>query len=180
MKISSENSSAEIKEVVLSDDTKKEADTLTDKEFIAKGDENYKKQDYDASIINYKAALELNPSDEVTLLKLGNIYKIKNDNKNAINFYKKSIVVNPNYADGWFNLGLVYANEENNGKAKECFHRVIALNPNYSYAYYALGLAYDQDGDKKEALNNYKIFLTQNKDENTAKVVRQKIQNLEK
>ena len=115
-----------------------------------------------------------------TLLKLGNIYKIKNDNKNAINFYKKSIVVNPNYVDGWFNLGLGYASDNNNGKAKECFHHVITLNPNYSYAYYALGIAYEQDGNKKEALNNYKIFLTQTKDENLAQVVQQKITKLEK
>ena len=124
--------------------------------------------------------MKINPSDDVTLLKIGNIYKLKNDNKNALNFYKKSIIVNPNYADGWFNLGLVYANEKNNNKAKECFHRVTTLNPNYSYAYYALGLAYEQDNNKKEALNNYKIFLTQTKDEDLANVVQQKIKNLEK
>lgn len=174
---------AEIKEVKLSMDSaeKVEADVAqNNKDLIAIGDENYKKKNYDVSIRNYQDALKINPSDEVTLLKLGNIYKIKNDNKNAINFYKKSIVVNPNYVDGWFNLGLGYASDNNNGKAKECFHHVITLNPNYSYAYYALGIAYEQDGNKKEALNNYKIFLTQTKDENLAQVVQQKITKLEK
>ena len=174
---------AEIKEVTLSmdDADKVEADDAQhNKDLIAIGDENYKKKNYDVSIRNYQDALKLNPSDEVTLLKLGNIYKIKNDNKNAISFYKKSIVVNPNYADGWFNLGLGYASDNSNGKAKECFHHVITLNPNYSYAYYALGVAYEQDGNKKEALNNYKIFLTQTKDEDLAQIVQQKITNLEK
>ena len=155
-------------------------ETLANKNLIAKGDENYKNQRYDESIKNYQEALSLNPSDEITLLKIGNIYKIKNDNKNALNFYKKAIVVNPNYADGWFNLGLVYANEENTSKAKECFHRVITLDPNYGYAYYALALAYDQDGDEKEALNNYKIFLTRNKDAAVEKIVRERIKALEK
>lgn len=174
---------AEIKEVTLSMDEadKVEADDAQhNKDLIAIGDENYKKKNYDVSIRNYQDALKINPSDEVTLLKLGNIYKIKNDNKNAISFYKKSIVVNPNYADGWFNLGLGYASDNSNGRAKECFHHVITLNPNYSYAYYALGVAYEQDGNKKEALNNYKIFLTQTKDEDLAQIVQQKITNLEK
>ena len=182
VKIAEGDSPTEIKDVVLSIDEPKEeqANKIEEnKKLISLGDENYKSQNYDVSITNYQDALKINPSDEVTLLKLGNIYKLKDDNKNALNFYKKSIVVNPNYADGWFNLGLVYANENNNGKAKECFHRVISLNPNYGYAYYALGIAYEQDGNEKEALNNYKIFLTQNKDEAVAKVVREKIKLLE-
>ena len=183
VQVSPQENSAEIKEIVVPMESEPKADVENqdkNKDFIALGDENYKKKNYDISINNYQDALRLNPSDEVTLLKIGNIYKIKNDNKNALNFYKKSIVVNPNYTDGWFNLGLVYATDDNNGKARECFHRVISLNPNYSYAYYALGIAYEQDGNKKEALNNYKIFLTQTKDENTAKTVREKIKNLEK
>lgn len=170
------DTSNEIQEVLLTMDYGQE----DNKDLILKGDENYKNKNYDVAIRNYQDALNVNPADEVTLLKLGNIYKIKNDNKNAINFYKKSIVVNPNYADGWFNLGLVYANEKNNNRAKEAFHRVISLNPNYGYAYYALGLAYEQDGNTKEALNNYKIFLVHNRDEATAKSVQEKVSQLEK
>lgn len=167
----------EIKEVTLAVEPENTADY---KSLVASGDENYKSKNYDVSITNYQEALKIQPSDEVTLLKLGNIYRMKNDNKNAINYYKKSIVVNPNYSDGWFNLGLVYANEANNNKAKECFHRVVTLNPNYGYAYYALAIAYEQEGNIKEALNNYKIFLTQNQDETIAKTVREKISTLEK
>ena len=172
-----------IKEISLSMDDIRAgeiADAEQNKSAIAKGDENYKSKNYDTAIKNYQDALKINPSDEVTLLKIGNIYKLKNDNRNAISFYKKSIVVNPNYADGWFNLGLVYANDKNNNKAKEAFHRVITLNPNYGYAYYALGIAYEQDGNTKEALNNYKIFLTHSKDEATTKAVETKIKTLEK
>jgi tetratricopeptide (TPR) repeat protein len=181
--VKSTDASEGIKEISLSMDSIKAgeaADEEQNKGLIAKGDANYKSKNYDVAIHNYQDALKINPSDEVTLLKIGNIYKLKNDNKNAISFYKKSIVVNPNYTDGWFNLGLVYANDKNNNKAKEAFHRVIALNPNYGYAYYALGIAYEQDGNIKEALNNYKIFLTHSKDEATTKAVETKIKTLEK
>lgn len=176
-----DNDSA-IKEISLSMDNAKAADEANDdsyKKFVSSGDNNYKSKNYDESIKNYRDALKLKPADEVTLLKLGNIYKIKEDNKTAISYYKKSIVVNPNYADGWFNLGLVYAADKNNNKAKECFHRVITLDPTYGYAYYALGIAYEQDGNKKEALNNYKIYLTQKPDEAVKQTVEQKIKELE-
>lgn len=79
-------------EIVVSDNTEavnKEADLQKNKDLIALADENYKKKNYDTSILNYKEALKLNPSDEVTLLKIGNVYKLKNDETNAIDFYKK-------------------------------------------------------------------------------------------
>jgi tetratricopeptide (TPR) repeat protein len=180
VKISSDGAS--VTEVVLTMDSVNagEADDAEqNKSLIAKGDENYNNKNFDLAIKNYQEALKIKPSDEVTLLKIGNIYKLQNNTKSAISFYKKSIVVNPNYADGWFNLGLVYANDRNNGKAKECFYRVISLNPNYGYAYYALAVAYEQDDNAKEAINNYKIFLTHNKDEALAKTVEEKIKQLE-
>lgn len=183
VKVSSGAKANNLPEVNLSMESAKEdnaANVQKNKDLIAIGDENYKKKNYEVSIRNYQDALQLNPSDEVTLLKLGNIYKIKNDNKNAVNFYKKAIFVNPNYADGWFNLGLVYANDKNISGAKECFHRVISLDPNYGYAYYALAIAYEQDGNKTEAIKNYKIFLVHNKDEATSKSVLKKIKALEK
>ena len=183
VRVNLSNETKNVTEVKISMDTAKaddEADIQKNKDLIAIGDENYKKKSYDISIKNYQDALKLNPSDEVTLLKLGNIYKLKNDNKNAVSFYKKAIFVNPNYADGWFNLGLIYANDKNLSGAKECFHRVISLDPDYGYAYYALAIAYEQEDNKAEAVKNYKIFLTHNKDAETAKTVTDKIKTLEK
>ncbi len=149
------------------------------KSLIQIGDENYKLKNYDASIKNYQDALKLNPNDEVTLLKLGNIYKARNDQKEAANFYKKAIFVNPAYADGWFNLGLVRAGEKNYNEAKSCFKRVIALKPEYSNAYYALGMVNESSGDKAGALQNYNEFLRRKPDEKTAATVREKIKALQ-
>ena len=150
------------------------------KDLIAKGDANYKKDDYDAAIDNYKEALKVNPNDEVTLLKLGNIYKLKDDNSKALDYYKKSIVVNPDYTDGWFNLGLVYANDNNISKSKECFEKVISFDPEYAYAYYALAIAFEGEENKDEAVKNYNLFLKYNKDANMVKVVEDRINNLQK
>ena len=168
-------------EIVVSDNTEavnKEADLQKNKDLIALADENYKKKNYDTSILNYKEALKLNPSDEVTLLKIGNVYKLKNDETNAIDFYKKAIFVNPSYADGWFNLGLVYASQKNVSESKKCFERVVSLDADYAYAYYALALAYETENNKKEAVKNYELFLKYNKDPNQIKTVEEKIKSL--
>ena len=149
------------------------------KDLIAKGDEAYKKDNFDSAVENYKAALKINPSDEETLLKLGNIYKMQNDNGKALDFYKKAIFVNPDYADGWFNLGLVYANDNNISKSKECFEKVISLDAEYAYAYYALAIAYEEEDNKAEAVNNYRAFLKYNKDTNMVKVIEDRINSLQ-
>ena len=117
--------------------------------------------------------MKINPSDEVTLLKIGNVYKIKNDDANAINFYKKAIFVNPVYADGWFNLGLVYAGQKKVEDSKNCFNKVISINLEYAYAYYALGLAYESEKNTAEALKNYE-------DSKVVNQVKDKIKNMTK
>ena len=124
--------------------------------------------------------MKINPNDEVTLLKLGNIYKLKDDNDKALDYYKKAIVVNPDYTDGWFNLGLVYANDNDISKSKDCFEKVISFDPEYAYAYYALAIAFEGEENKDEAVKNYNLFLKYNKDANMVKVVEDRINNLQK
>ena len=124
--------------------------------------------------------MTINPGDEVTLLKIGNIYGLKNDNKTAAEFYKRAIVVKPEYADGWFNLGLAYANEKNYSEAKKSFSKVVEIKPDYAYAYYALAIAYETEANKPEALKYYKLFLQYNKDAENVAQVQDKIRSLEK
>lgn len=150
-------------------------------DFIAQGDKNYKSNNYDAAIKNYQDALQLVPNDAVTLLKIGNIYKMKEDNTKAINFYQKSIIVNPEYTDGWFNLGLAYANENNLIESQKSFEKVIEIDPNYNsgYAYYALGMAFEHQGKKSEAIKNYKTFIKHNNDKNLKNTVEEMIKKLQ-
>lgn len=181
----SDNSNGNLTEIVIVDSSQQNDNTPTydvsrNQDLIAIGDENYKSKSYDAAIRNYQDALKINPNDEVTLLKLGNVYKIKNDNKNAADFYKKAIFVNPDYQDGWFNLGLIYANEQNLPEAKKSFNRVLQLNPKYAYAYYALAFAAEAESNKEEALKNYKEFLKYNNDASAVQQVQEKIKSLEK
>ena len=151
------------------------------KDFILQGDKDYKNNNYDSAIKNYQDALQIVPNDEITLLKIGNIYKIKEDNSKAINFYQKAIIVNPDYTDGWFNLGLAYANENNLIEAQKSFEKVIDLDNDYNagYAYYALGMAFEHQGKKSDAVKNYKSFIKYNEDKNLINTVQEKIKELQ-
>jgi tetratricopeptide (TPR) repeat protein len=150
-------------------------------DFILEGDKNYKSNNYDAAIKDYQDALQLVPNDAVTLLKIGNIYKIKEDNTKAINFYQKAIIVNPDYTDGWFNLGLAYANENNLVESQKSFEKVIELDSDYNfgYAYYALGMALEHQGKKSDAVKNYKLFVKHNNDKELINSVQDKIKQLQ-
>ena len=150
-------------------------------DFITEGDKNYKSNNYDAAVKNYQDALQLVPNDEVTLLKIGNIYKLKEDNTKAINFYQKAIIVNPDYTDGWFNLGLAYANENNLIESEKSFEKVIELDSDYNfgYAYYALAMAQEHQGKKSEAVKNYKTFVKHNNDKDLINSVQEKIKELQ-
>ena len=167
--------------VVAAEEVSKEdaaLDAQRNKDLIAIADESFKIKKYDDAIRNYQAALKINPSDEVTLLKIGNTYKVQNDMTNAVDFYKKAIFVNPSYADGWFNLGLVYAGNNDISGCKECFKRVISIDSKYAYAYFALALAFETENNKEEAVKNYQKFLEYNTDETQVAPVLEKIKKL--
>ena len=151
-------------------------------DLISEGDKNYKDNNYDSALKNYQDALQLMPNDAVTLLKIGNIYKLREDNSKAINYYQKAIIVNPDYTDGWFNLGLAYANENNLIESQKCFEKVIDLDSNYNsgYAYYALAMAFEYQGKATDAIKNYKLFTKYNTDKNFINTAQEKIKQLQK
>ncbi len=156
--------------------------TEVDKQYqklLGSADKNYKNKEYDLALTSYKEALSLNPTDEKTLLKIGNVYRAQKDNKNASSYYKKAILTDINYADAWFNLGLVNAEEKNTDEAIKAFRKVVDIDPTYSYAYFALGIAYESQNNVKEAVKNYQAFLQYSDDSNTMGIVREKLQVLQ-
>ena len=155
------------------------ADVEKREQLLNSANQNFEAKNYDLAIEGYKEALKIQPSDNITLLKIGDAYKLKNDTHSAISFYKKSVFVNPGFSQGWFNLGLAYASIENYAGAKQSFYRAINIDPTYSYAYYALAVAYEKEGNKSEAIKNYKLFLNYNSDEATANQVKEAISKLE-
>ena len=169
------------KEVVVPMDTVSSITMKQNEDLIEEGDKNFKNNNFEAAIKNYQDALQLIPNDAVTLLKIGNIYQMQEDNTKAVNYYQKAIIVNPDYTDGWFNLGLAYANENNLIESQKSFERVIALDSDYNfgYAYYALGRAFESQGKNTEAIKNYKLFIKHNNDKDMIENAQEQIKQLQ-
>ena len=150
-------------------------------DLILEGDKNFKNNNYDAAVKKYQDALQLVPNDATTLLKIGNIYQLKQDHTKAVNYYQKSIIVNPDYTDGWFNLGIAYINENNLIEAQKSFERVISLDTdyNYGYAYYALANTLEHQGKTADAIKNYKLFTKHSNDKEMINTVQNKIKELQ-
>ena len=157
----------------------KEKIGISYEDLIKKGDEAYKKQNFDEAIDSYTKAVVIKPQDKITMLKIANLYKVVGNNTKALNFYDKVLVLEPENADAFFNKGLVYASLKNYDSAIQCFDKVIQLTPNYPYAYYSIGLAYEQKGDVNKALEYYYLYAGLETDEKMQITINQKIKSLE-
>jgi putative inorganic carbon (HCO3(-)) transporter len=65
----------------------------------------------------------------------------------------------PTEAKLMFNLGVAYLRTGETDKAKETFQKTIELKANYRNAYYALGLMYVDEGDNKQAAEQFMYIL---------------------
>ena len=57
-----------------------------------------------------------------------------------------------------FQLGLIYYNDNQFDKAKAEFERAVVLDSRYANARYFLGLIYDKEGNKNEAIAQFKVI----------------------
>ena len=146
---------------------------------LARGEECYKKQDYESAVDYYTKAVVYKPSDKILMQKIANIYKLMGNNAKAISFYDKIISIDSENSNAYFNKGLVYAGMKDYDNCIQCFEKVIQLTPEYPYAYYSLGMAYEQKGMKDKALEYYYLYSGLETDAGVLSVVEQKIKKLE-
>ena len=147
---------------------------------VEKGDNAYKQQKYNEAIDCYTKAVVFNPSDEIVMLKIANIYKILGNNDKALNFYDKILTIDPDNTDAYFNKGLVFANQKKYDDAIKCFEKVVELSPKYPYAYYSLGLTYELKNMPEKALEYYNLYIGVESDVKMLDSVKDKIKSLEK
>ena len=157
-----------------------ESQAPTNEPLTKQGDDAFRKQRYDEALSLYKKAAVINPSDTVTMLKIANIYKLKGDNKKAIDYYDKIILMDKDNTDAYFNKGLVYANDKDYDACIKCFEKVIEISPEYPYAYYSMGMAYELKDMPQKAIEYYHLYSGIESDEKMLDIVKDRIEQLEK
>lgn len=109
----------------------------------------------------YKAALEVNPLDEKSECRLGDIAALRGDQKEALERYSKALQLQPDDADANIGLAKVLMSMNQPEKAEALLKHAIALDPTSAQAHFRLGTIYRQTGrpdDAKQELAEYQKY----------------------
>jgi tetratricopeptide (TPR) repeat protein len=99
----------------------------------------------------YKKALALNPFDEASECRLGDIAAQRNDLKEAYERYTRAVQLRPGDEDANIGLAKVLMSMGQPQKAEPLLVHAIQLDPTNSLAHFRLGTLYRQTGRAAEA-----------------------------
>ncbi len=117
------------------------------------GDTEYRRQEFDVAIKNYKESISYYPDYTIAYFKLARTYfKIK-DYDNAKIYLIKNLLVNPNQEQSEKMLGDVFLRAGEIDSALTHYNNAIKINSNYSKAYYSLGTSLFKINDYAGAKN---------------------------
>src|SRR5487761_1858967 len=114
-----------------------------------RGNANAGKQQYDAAIADYDAALKRNPGSAATFNNRGLAYAAKGQYDRAMADYDQAIKLDANSAFAFNNRGLAETAQGHDQRAIADYDQAIKLDPNYAAAFYNRGLAKQHSGDAK-------------------------------
>jgi tetratricopeptide (TPR) repeat protein len=109
----------------------------------------------------YKAALEVNPLDEKSECRLGDIAALRGDQKEAFERYSRALQLQPDDADANIGLAKVLMSMNQPEKAEALLKHAIALDPTSAQAHFRLSTIYRQTGrpeDAKQELAEYQKY----------------------
>ena len=98
--------------------------------------------EYEKSVVEYKRALDLDPTSPDAYRGLARAYADLQRFDDAETTYKKAIDMKPEYWGGYDDLGLFYYNRGRYEEALTQFHRVVTLTPDNGRGYNHLGAVY--------------------------------------
>jgi len=126
------------------------------KEWLLKGREALKGENYDEAVECFQKAIAIKPNDAKAYYNLGIAYSEKGLLDEAMAEFKKAISINPNFAEAHNNLGTVYGKRGMIDEEISEYEKAIALNPNLAEPHNNLGFVYSEKGMLDEAISEYR------------------------
>jgi len=109
---------------------------FAESEWLMRGNESYRNEDYSSAITSYQKAIELNKNDTTahkflisSYYELGKQYSDKGGHDTAIEYFLKASAMNPLNSAIYCEIGLTYSKKENFDKATKYWKKAIAINP---------------------------------------------------
>ena len=111
----------------------------------------------------YRAALEVNPMDEKSESRLGEIDAQKGDAAKAFQEYSKAVELQPADSDAKLGQAKLLIDMSQTAKATALLEQTVQLDPTNATAHYRLGMLYREAGrsdDAKREIDLYKKYKT--------------------
>ncbi|MEX1238237.1 MAG: OmpA family protein [Cyclobacteriaceae bacterium] len=106
-----------------------EAQTL--KDYLAKGDRDYHRKDFENALKNYLAALELDADDALTNLRVGLSYLNEEGFSRAVTYLQKAYDLNPSVDTNIdYHLGMAYQGDQQYSRALKHYKVLKSKNKN--------------------------------------------------
>ncbi|MFN4151051.1 MAG: tetratricopeptide repeat protein [Candidatus Sericytochromatia bacterium] len=132
-------------------------------------------EDYDSAIDCFEKFILLQPRDPFAYYNLANAYFKKGDNLAATTYYQKALVISPGDYMTHYNLGKVYEEIEDYSKATLAYKKALEIKPDYDIAHFNLGQIYSFTGKRKEAIQEFELYLKYNPTATDADYVKKKL-----
>jgi len=123
--------------------------------FLAKGEQSFGDQNYDAAIAEYSEAIRLKPSYAKAYLKRGWSYLVKKYKDEAIADFTEAIRLAPDSADAHYARGFAYLGKrEPHQTIKDC-SEALRLDSRHAEAYFTRGFALQVGGNNSSAVEDF-------------------------
>ena len=123
--------------------------------YLCLGNNFHRQEKLDDAELNFKKAVNLNPSYLPALYNLGLILNKKQRFDDSISFFKKVINLKPDFANGYYSLGLTQFNLGKLDSAIINLKKATELKPEYPQAFFNLGVVMRELGRKIESLEYF-------------------------
>ncbi len=145
-------------EVSLWSDAKKKSPNLV-RPYNNLGEAYDKRGKYDKAIVEFEAALQLNPTYFFALNNLGNVYGKQKNYPTAIVYFEKALKQKPDYSPAHYNLARGLHLMGKPDAAIQSYRRAIQFNPYFEQAFYNLANLLLEVRKPKKAITNFIEFL---------------------
>jgi tetratricopeptide (TPR) repeat protein len=118
--------------------------------------------DWDAAILSFQSAIQLNPQSFWSYHKLGEIFLKLEQWQNAVITYEKAIEINPDFSWSYYSLGEALSKLEKWDNSAQSYDKSIQLNPEFWGAYHNLGDTFFQLKQYEDAIGAYRRAIELN------------------